>query len=53
MFFLIKDGAIAGTSTLASANLPEGFSLVEGPDLPLFEVYWDGQLIHSKPPQPR
>ncbi len=52
MFFLIQNGAIAGTSAEFTDNLPEGFSLIEGPDLPLSEVYWNGQSVVTKPPQP-
>jgi hypothetical protein len=52
MLFLIKDGALVGTSTEFTDSLPEGFSLIEGPDLPLFEVYWDGHTVSAKPPQP-
>jgi hypothetical protein len=51
MFFLIKDGAVAGTSAELTDKLPEGFFLVEGTDSPL-GVYWDGENILAKPQQP-
>ncbi|MBH8566699.1 hypothetical protein I8748_31880 [Nostoc sp. CENA67] len=49
--FLIYDNAIVGTATQAE-NLPEGFIALEGPNLPIEEVYLDGSDIKAKPPKP-
>jgi hypothetical protein len=51
MLFLIFDNAIAGTTTQVE-GLPNQFEAIEGPDMPLELVYWDGQAIKLKPPQP-
>jgi hypothetical protein len=51
MLFLIYDGQLSGT-TIATDSLPEGFEAVEGPDLPLERVYWDGSQVQAKPTQP-
>ncbi|RCJ20116.1 hypothetical protein A6S26_05190 [Nostoc sp. ATCC 43529] len=52
MFFFIQGDAIAGMSNAFTDQLPTGFTLVEGPDLPLNLIYWNGRKILPKPQQP-
>jgi len=55
-YFWIVDGAIGGSSeTPLNANqYPPGFMLrkMEGADLPLDQLYWNGFTIVQKPSQP-
>jgi hypothetical protein len=53
MYFLIDNNQIVGTSDQAQdSNLPNGFSCILGPDLPIELLYFDGKEIVQKPPQP-
>ncbi len=51
MFFLISNGAIVGTTDQAD-NLPEGYSAVEGVDLPIDLIYFEDGQILEKPDRP-
>lgn len=52
MFFWIYDSQISGSSTDFIEDCPQGFILASGPDLPIEQVFWDGENVIIKPPQP-
>jgi hypothetical protein len=54
MIFLICNDEIAGITDSHLAALPSGYRCIEGPDLLVHEVYWDGQSesVLPKPQQP-
>ncbi len=51
MLFWIYEGKISGYSDVSVEFAPQGFSLVEGPDLPISDLYFDGK-IKVKPAPP-
>ncbi|MDM9583079.1 hypothetical protein [Nostoc sp. GT001] len=53
MIFLICNNEIAGiTDVYLESELPTGYKCIEGPNLLPYEVYWDGEAVLPKPPQP-
>jgi hypothetical protein len=53
MFVLISFGQIVGQVDNPDVTLPAGFQLVEYQDtVNLADLYWDGQTVKLKPPQP-
>ncbi|HEY9737991.1 MAG TPA: hypothetical protein V6D06_16985 [Trichocoleus sp.] len=54
MFYWINEGRVSGYSDnqIPPGDWPEKFRLVEGPDLPISSLYWDGQSVKEIPPTP-
>ncbi len=49
--YLIYDNTIAGVAD-QTEELPNGFTIATGADLPIERLYFDGETIQEKPPQP-
>ncbi|MBW4670423.1 MAG: hypothetical protein KME60_24160 [Cyanomargarita calcarea GSE-NOS-MK-12-04C] len=53
MIFFICNDEIAGiTDSCLEAGLPSGYKCIEGPNLLVHEVYWDGENVLPRPEQP-
>lgn len=52
MHFFICDNQIAGISEIPPQGLPANFQIVEGPNLPIELLYFDGEEILEKPEPP-
>lgn len=51
-YWIVFDEEILGSSDSESPILPDGYELIEGPDLPREHLYFSAGEILEKPPQP-
>ncbi|BAZ39387.1 hypothetical protein NIES4101_53400 [Calothrix sp. NIES-4101] len=53
-YWINENGNIAGYSDafMPDDSRPQGFDLVEGPDLPIADLYFDGENVVEKPEKP-
>jgi hypothetical protein len=54
VYFWVNNGVVSGTADepMAEEAWPSNFTLLEGPDALLEEVYFDGTEVKEKPPKP-
>jgi len=53
MYYLIQNNKIVGSSLVPFNKIPHSFSIVEGPDVSVDEVYFNGIEVVAKPSKPQ